>query len=382
MRRFRFVVLTVLTVSAVTGGIVACKSNTISSSTAEGRTVEGPDGVRLLVPAGAVPPEVELAIAEAPAGSYPMTKAPNFKSKVYAITPHGTKFSTDVRIEFNAPPGAADQEYAIWKAEEGGSWETITKSYPIQGGRLSADISNLSYFAVAAQPCWDIMSTPVPGQPPCPLPSNDGGMEGGPIFNPDGGGPFPDGGGMGGMCQGSGRTVDTTLTAGAASLPGSWTPTGGSAINLSQLTHSCGLIRQGGAGITLFFAASAEYCQGLKGGLVNKSIPALMVVLDGWNGGDQDFQFAGAGAPSYQNIDQNSPLCFPSSLNTTQGTGTGGDAGTSAATVDYTIATSKADGTLSFTTNGGAQTVNGIFTNTPLFNERTGDPAMNAYCCE
>jgi hypothetical protein len=410
--RFALALSAVLVMSGTVMG--ACKSNKISSSTAEGRDVQGPDGIRLLIPAGALPPEVEITITEAAPGTYPAQPSDprfaGFKSKVYSIEPHGTKFASPVTVEFPKPATAGAND-AIWKASPGGSWESLWPPKP--GSVLSAEISSLSFFATGDVPCEEASKAKV-NAPTCP-PQDDeackgkkegdtcesklspGGCEQATCTKfPDGllacvpGVPRADcenadaGSGPGtGACTGSGNKLDSAITPGTASLgPGMWSPLGGSPVSLASLAHACVTNRGTGDQLTLVFAASPDFCRGIStaGGLINKSIPHLEVNLFGYQGGNQTFPDGEAGImPFTAAQNPTAPTCNWEFSGLVQAAGIADGGQPVAASVTFQVGPQRISGTLSLTTNGGAQTISGTFQNLPFVTVRTTVPP---YCCE
>ena len=72
---------------------------------AAGGVVDGPDGVRLGVPLGAVDSDVTFRIARDGSGAPPLPGGIDLLSAVYAITPHGEVFNEPVAIR--VPSNAA-----------------------------------------------------------------------------------------------------------------------------------------------------------------------------------------------------------------------------------------------------------------------------------
>src|SRR5712691_4326787 len=116
--------------------LVACNADTASPPVtvnpmpigAAGGTVSGPGGAQIVVPAGALSSDVDLAIAQSSAGApaFPPAGASS-AGTVFAATPHGTTFAVPVtvRIPFDPsllPAGATPQ---LFKAEPGGSFTQI-----------------------------------------------------------------------------------------------------------------------------------------------------------------------------------------------------------------------------------------------------------------
>ena len=122
-------------------------SATISAA---GGFVDGPDGVRLGIPAGAVDSGVTFRIARDGSGAPPLPGGIDLLSAVYAITPHGQVFNQPVAIRVPSNVAqAAGRPTFLMKAEPGGRWAVIgTDSGAIEA--LTASIDSLSYVAVGA----------------------------------------------------------------------------------------------------------------------------------------------------------------------------------------------------------------------------------------
>ena len=117
---------------------------------AAGGFVDGPDGVRLGIPPGAVDSGVTFRIARDGSGAPPLPGGIDLLSAVYAITPHGQVFNQPVavRVPSNVAQAAGRPTF-LMKAEPGGRWAVIgTDSGAVDA--LTASIDSLSYVAVGA----------------------------------------------------------------------------------------------------------------------------------------------------------------------------------------------------------------------------------------
>lgn len=363
MGRFRVVAVIAATVLGAPWMVASCKSNNISSSTAEGRTVTGPDGVTLLLPAGAVPPEVEITIKEATPGSYP-AKA-DLKGKVYAIEPHGTQFATAATLQMPAPPGAKDGDVMIWKAEVGGQWGALSKDMPaVEGGKISASVTDLSYFAVG-----DCM---IAGQS-CMPPMEDGGFPDGGFGGPGSSGGPPTGSSSCDM-NGAPWKVDTTVKPGTASLSGTWETATAGTIDFSTLTHGCATNY---ADLVLHFADSDTYCQGLVGGEIDLNVKHAEISLGQWSqASNPNFQSGSTSVWTFPTAGQ-APMCSGNvewSNQSPIGLFDPGDGGAPTAG-SVKLASGKVSGNVSITVNGGS--VVGTFTDFPLLDP----PSQTAQMC-
>lgn len=121
-------------------GASASRSATIGAS---GGTLQGPDGVQLTVPPGALSQDVTLTITRSSAG------APAFNDylsavanpAIYEITPHGQTFQQPVHLVF---PGNAAPDAVVFKAEKDGVWSTVPVT--VVQGAARVDVMSLSWF--------------------------------------------------------------------------------------------------------------------------------------------------------------------------------------------------------------------------------------------
>jgi hypothetical protein len=115
---------------------------------AAGGTVDGPDGVKLVVPAAALQTATTLRIARDGSGA-PELGGAKAISPVYAVTPHGTAFAESARISIPFKPEdvAPGTQPVILRAQPGGGWEALPTD--VQGGTVSAaDTPGLSFYTV------------------------------------------------------------------------------------------------------------------------------------------------------------------------------------------------------------------------------------------
>lgn len=134
---------------------------------AAGGTVQGPDGVRLQLPANAVASDVTFRIARDSAGAPPLPAGVELASAIYAITPHGTAFEAAAAVQIPIDAArAAGRTTFLMKASPDGTWSvlvdstttttttgtttsttTTTGTAPSASARRAA-IASLSYLAV------------------------------------------------------------------------------------------------------------------------------------------------------------------------------------------------------------------------------------------
>ena len=128
------------------GGVGSAPPPSEGSATigAAGGTVQGPDGVQLVVPPGALADNVTIRIARTAAGAPSLSDiAPNGAPTVYEVTPHGQAFAVPVQLNF---PVTGTGDYLAYAAEAGGSWGTVPVT--VTNGIASISRNSLSWFAV------------------------------------------------------------------------------------------------------------------------------------------------------------------------------------------------------------------------------------------
>lgn len=109
-----------------------------------GRTLTGPGGVKVEVPAGALMANAALGLAVATNG-FPALP-PGAGSTVFALTPHGQTFAVPVTVTF---PAAAGQT-RLMTAQPGGPWTPVDGARRV-GDSLVAEVTHFSFF-VASTP--------------------------------------------------------------------------------------------------------------------------------------------------------------------------------------------------------------------------------------
>lgn len=128
----RIALLTVVTVCAC-------------SSPDAGRTLTGPGGVKVEVPAGALKTTATLGLAIAADG---FTSLPaGAGSTVFALTPHGQTFAVPVKVTFPASAG----QTRLLTAQPGGTWSVVEGTRRV-GDSLVAEVSHFSFFVASTPP--------------------------------------------------------------------------------------------------------------------------------------------------------------------------------------------------------------------------------------
>jgi photosystem II stability/assembly factor-like uncharacterized protein len=110
---------------------------------AAGGKVQGPDGVQLLVPAGALPADTTIRIARSSSGAPALPEEVRSSATVYEITPHGLRFeqAVTVRLPITGTPGA---DTTVLVAEPGGTWDSAAPA--VESGYLAIKRHSLSWY--------------------------------------------------------------------------------------------------------------------------------------------------------------------------------------------------------------------------------------------
>lgn len=119
-----------------------------------GGTLQGPGGVEIIVPAGALTDFVEIAVATASATnpSFPPAGV-EAAGPLVEVLPHGTSFALPVILRLPYEPALvpAGARVRLYRAQPGGSFAEIPSS-TISGDRLEASVTSFSYFGPGAPP--------------------------------------------------------------------------------------------------------------------------------------------------------------------------------------------------------------------------------------
>lgn len=108
-----------------------------------GGVLIGPDGVQLVVPAGALEENVTLRIARSGEGAPPLPEDIYSTPVIYEITPHDLRFARPVQVWLPLNGAAADSALAM-AADSGGNWATVPASF--EGGYAVVERQTLSWF--------------------------------------------------------------------------------------------------------------------------------------------------------------------------------------------------------------------------------------------
>jgi 6-phosphogluconolactonase (cycloisomerase 2 family) len=88
-----------------------------------GGTVNGPDGVQVVIPAGALNADTTIGIARSSAGAPPTPEAYPVAGNVYELTPHGLTFNSLVTVRAPMPAGASTP--LVFMASTGEGWKLV-----------------------------------------------------------------------------------------------------------------------------------------------------------------------------------------------------------------------------------------------------------------
>ncbi len=112
---------------------------------AAGGTIDGPDGVRVEIPPGALAVPTEIRVARSDAGAPADFPADASHGAVYELTPHGIRFAEPVTLSL---PSATDPAVLpVFMASPGGEWRTV--SAEAAGGRVRWQVTGFSWATQA-----------------------------------------------------------------------------------------------------------------------------------------------------------------------------------------------------------------------------------------
>ena len=125
LTRLFLVAATALLVSCGGGSGTAAPATSASAVIgAAGGTLTGPDGVQVIIPAGALDADTTIGIARSPQGAPPAPDAfPPAAGYTYELTPHGLTFNSLVTVRAPVPGGAAAP--AVFMASVGEDWKLM-----------------------------------------------------------------------------------------------------------------------------------------------------------------------------------------------------------------------------------------------------------------
>lgn len=119
---------------------------------AGGGTVNGPNGSRVVVPAGALSANTPIGIAQSSQGAPPLPASMTSAGQTFALTPHGTQFSAPVTLTIPYDPAATNGAAPVlYKTNAQNQWEPVNGA-TFAAGVATAQISSFSYAQVVVPP--------------------------------------------------------------------------------------------------------------------------------------------------------------------------------------------------------------------------------------
>ncbi|MEO8061917.1 MAG: Calx-beta domain-containing protein [Pseudomonadota bacterium] len=127
---------------------------------AGGGTVSGPTGTTVVIPAGALATEARINIEQTTTGSPALPANVTFPGAMFAITPHGTTFTSPVTVTlpFNPALVPAGQTPALYKTNAQNTWEQVPGAV-FGATTVTAQVTSFSYFDVGVEPFSFVSTT-------------------------------------------------------------------------------------------------------------------------------------------------------------------------------------------------------------------------------
>jgi len=115
--------------------------------------VEGVDGARIAVPAGALAVTATVSIARDSTDAPPAPSGMRTLGDVFAVTPHGARFAepVEVTIPFDVQALPAGRKPALLKVSPGQPWQVI-ENVTVNGNRITARVGSLSWLQPISVP--------------------------------------------------------------------------------------------------------------------------------------------------------------------------------------------------------------------------------------
>lgn len=112
-----------------------------------GGTVNGPNGAKVEIPAGALTTTVNIVVEQTTAGSPALPGEFSVAGSMYAFTPHGTTFAVPVTITvpYDAAAVPAGVAPTLFKTNAQGAWEPVA-SATFGANTVTAQLSSFSLF--------------------------------------------------------------------------------------------------------------------------------------------------------------------------------------------------------------------------------------------
>ena len=149
-----------------------------------GGTVTGPNGTKVVIPAGALAVNTPIAIAQIAASAIPLPSGFTPVGATFAFTPHGTTFAVPVTVTLPFDPASvpAGRSKQFIKTNAQNQWQEIPNAV-FGATSVSGQVTSFSDLMTAVFPGsvrreWSFFSHPGTGGAAQPLASpNDGGIQ-------------------------------------------------------------------------------------------------------------------------------------------------------------------------------------------------------------
>ncbi len=119
---------------------------------ATGGTVTGPSGAQVVIPAGALASNTQVAVEQSGSGAPALPSGITSFGQMFAFTPHGTTFATPatVTVPFDPSLVPAGQVPALYKTNSARTaWELVPGA-TVSGSTMTGQVSSFSNFLVAS----------------------------------------------------------------------------------------------------------------------------------------------------------------------------------------------------------------------------------------
>jgi uncharacterized delta-60 repeat protein len=117
-----------------------------------GGTVNGPSGAKVVVPAGALSQNTNIAVAQSSTGAPALPSGLTAAGEIFALTPHGTQFTAPVTLTIPFDQAATNGATPLlYKTNAQGNWEPIAGA-TFNSGVATAQISSFSHAVVVVPP--------------------------------------------------------------------------------------------------------------------------------------------------------------------------------------------------------------------------------------
>jgi len=137
------------------GAVYGCSSSSDQVQQPQGGTIGpvggqmlGPSGAAVTVPSGALSSETVLAIEISTSGYPALPAGEEQMGSVFAFTPHGQSFGSNVTVKVPFTRGSAGTPELL-SAAPGGAWSVVAGAIA-SGNAMEAKVAHFSFFVVAA----------------------------------------------------------------------------------------------------------------------------------------------------------------------------------------------------------------------------------------